>query len=71
MICLHRLKGEKFWLNHRMIETMEANPDNVISLTNEHKYIVRERPEEVRALVWEFERKIFPSQALQQTENQE
>ena len=63
MICLHRLRGEEFWLNHRLIQAVEATPDTVIQLANEHKYVVRESPEEIRELIQEFERKI--SQAWQ------
>ncbi|MEQ9365483.1 MAG: flagellar FlbD family protein, partial [Leptospirales bacterium] len=44
MIALHRLKGEEFLLNHRLIETIERSPDTLITLTNERKYLVREKP---------------------------
>ena len=59
MIVLHRLKGEEFLLNHRLIETVERIPDTVITLTNERKYLVREKPEEVLELIQDYERKIL------------
>ena len=59
MIALHRLKGEEFFLNHRLIETIERSPDTLITLTNERKYMVREEPEEVLELIRVYERKIL------------
>ena len=47
MISLKRLNGTQFWLNAELIETMEATPDVVITLTNGRKYVVRDTAEEV------------------------
>ena len=47
MIKLSRLNGESFILNANLIETIEGNPDTVISLTTGHKHVVREPIEEV------------------------
>jgi len=47
MIKLSRLNGEVFILNANLIETIEANPDTVVSLTTGHKHVVREPIEEV------------------------
>ncbi|MBE7439718.1 MAG: flagellar FlbD family protein [Spirochaetales bacterium] len=60
MIVLHRLKGEPFYLNHRHIEIIESNPDTTITLTNERKYVVKETPEEIAALITAYHRKILP-----------
>lgn len=60
MIELHRLNGTPFQLNHRHIETVEALPDTVITLTNDRKYIVREKPDEIQEKILAFNRKIFP-----------
>ncbi len=59
MIVLHRLKGEEFFLNHRLIETLERSPDTLITLTTERKYLVRESPEELLELIHAYERKIL------------
>lgn len=42
MITLHRLDGKEFVLNVNLIETVEATPDTVVTLTSGHKYVVRE-----------------------------
>lgn len=59
MIQVHRLNGKAFLLNHRHIELMEANPDTVITLTNDRRYVVKESPEEITALILDYHRKIF------------
>ncbi len=59
MICLHRLRGQEFWINHRHIEYLEKKPDTVITLINEHRYVVKETPEEICDLVRVFEGRIY------------
>lgn len=59
MIELHRLNKKSFFLNHRLIETIESNPDTTIHLMNGQSIIVRESPEEIQNKIIEFERKIF------------
>jgi flagellar protein FlbD len=41
MIALQRLNGTSFVLNVDLIETLEATPDTVITLTNGKKIMVR------------------------------
>ncbi|MBP9023262.1 MAG: flagellar FlbD family protein [Spirochaetes bacterium] len=59
MIVLHRLNGTEFLLNEDHIETMEETPDMIILLTNDRKYIVKEKREEILALIQEYKRKIY------------
>ena len=59
MIEVHRLNGKAFLLNHRHIELMEANPDTMIMLTNDRRYVVKESPEEITELILAYHRKIF------------
>ena len=47
MIKVSRLNGEEYVLNSSLIETVEANPDTVISLTTGHKLDVRESVDEI------------------------
>lgn len=47
MIKVSRLNGEEYVLNSSLIETVEANPDTVISLTTGHKLVVRESIDEI------------------------
>ena len=47
MIKVSRLNGEEYVLNSSLIETVEASPDTVISLTTGHKLVVRESVDEI------------------------
>ncbi len=59
MIELHRLNNTPIFLNHHMIETVEALPDTVITLTSEKKYIVKESPAQIAELIIAYERLIY------------
>lgn len=59
MIKLHRFNGDEFVLNSIHIETVEEKPDTTITLTNERKYIVKEKKEEILRLIIEYQRKVF------------
>jgi flagellar protein FlbD len=56
MISLHRLTHpeQTFLLNPDLIQTVEATPDTVVSLTNASKFIVIETPSQVVALIREW-----------------
>ena len=57
MINLHHgREGRPFVVNADHIETVEATPDTVVTLTSGRKLIVLETPEEVIALCAEFKR---------------
>lgn len=47
MITLTHLKGEKIVLNADLIESLEATPDTVITLTTGKRIVVRESVPEV------------------------
>lgn len=59
MIELHRLNNKPFYLNHRLIETIEENPDTTIHLMNGQSIIVKESAKDVHNKIIEFERQIF------------
>ncbi|MCC5813571.1 MAG: flagellar FlbD family protein [Leptospira sp.] len=59
MIVVHRLKGEEFVINANLIETIEASPDTVITLTTERKFIVREKLPEVLEMVKNYHREVL------------
>lgn len=59
MIKVTRLNGSELVLNADLIETIEATPDTVLSLTTEHKYVVREDVEEIVSRVVAYKRAIF------------
>ena len=58
VIKLTRLNGNEFVINCDMIETIESTPDTVITLTNEHKWVVRETPDEVIERTVAFRRRV-------------
>jgi flagellar protein FlbD len=59
MIELTRLgsHGEPLWINPDLITTLEAHPDTVVAMTNNHKVMVRESVDEVveRIRAWRVE----------------
>lgn len=59
MIKVTRLNNNVFVLNCEWIETVEATPDTVITLTNGKKYVVAETVEDVVEKVIEYKRKIM------------
>jgi flagellar protein FlbD len=56
MIPLHRLThpDHPVYLNPDLIQTVEANPDTVVTLTNASKFVVGETPEAIMALIREW-----------------
>jgi flagellar protein FlbD len=59
LIIVHRLKGEEFVINANLIEVIEANPDTVITLTTERKFIVKETVPEVVESIKKYHRDVF------------
>lgn len=51
-----RTSGGEFVVNADLIETVEATPDTVITLTTGHKLIVQETVDQVVRLVVSFKR---------------
>ena len=58
MIKLRRLNGKEFVLNAELIETIEKTPDTVITLINEHKYVVEDDVDEIIGKVIEYKQKL-------------
>ena len=59
MIPVSRLDGTKFFMNSDLIETIEATPDTVVTLTSQKKLIVRESPQELIEALVAFRRRVF------------
>ena len=59
MIALIRLNGQPLMVNCDLIESIEATPDTVVTLTSGNKLIVRDSMEELQAKIVEFKRKIY------------
>jgi flagellar protein FlbD len=54
VIGLTRTTGERCWLDPAQIERVEPDPDTVVYLTDEAKYVVLETPEQVIATVRQY-----------------
>jgi flagellar protein FlbD len=58
VICVTRLNGTSVYLNAELIQSVEATPDTVITLTNGVKMVVRETPKQVVEEVVEYRREV-------------
>ncbi|MFC5614105.1 flagellar FlbD family protein [Metabacillus niabensis] len=58
MIQLTKLNGKSFTLNALYIEVIESFPDTTITLTNGHKYVVKEPELEVYKKITSFYKNI-------------
>lgn len=54
MITVTRLDGATFIANADLIETIEATPDTIITMTTGRRFIVREDVDEVVSKIVEF-----------------
>jgi flagellar protein FlbD len=59
MIKVTRINNTQLIINADWIETVEATPDTVITLTNGKKYIVAEKIEDIVNRVIEYKQKTF------------
>ena len=59
MIELARLNKKAFYLNSDLIETIEATPDTVITLTNGKKLVVSDSTEDIINKIAEFRYRCF------------
>ncbi|MGE5593361.1 MAG: flagellar FlbD family protein [Betaproteobacteria bacterium] len=58
MIRVHRLDGSELVVNADLIETVEATPDTIITLTTGKKLVVRDTVDEVVAAVVGYKKAI-------------
>ena len=56
MIEVHRLNGEPFLLNSDMIETIDVTPDTVVRLVNGHRYVIKEKSDDIKKAIADFRR---------------
>lgn len=61
MISLTRINGTLIVLNADLIESVETSPDTIVSLTNGHKYLVKDSVDEVITKVKEYKKSILGS----------
>ena len=58
MIAVTRLDGRPLLLNDDLIESIELTPDTMVSLTNGHKMMLRDAPDQLVERIIEFRRAI-------------
>jgi flagellar protein FlbD len=59
MIALRRLNNQPIMINADLIESLEATPDTVVTLTSGNKLLVRDSMEEIQTKIVEFKRRIY------------
>jgi len=59
LIQLHNISGEVFYLKCDLIYRIDQQFDTVITLTDQKKLIVQEKPEQVVDKVIEYKQEIF------------
>jgi flagellar protein FlbD len=57
VIFVTRTNGSKIYINAELIQTVEATPDTVITLTGNKKLIVRDTPQEIAERFIEYRRR--------------
>jgi flagellar protein FlbD len=58
MINVTRLRGEPIVVNAELLETVEATPDTVLTMTTGQQFVVRESVEEVVRRVIAYRRAV-------------
>ncbi len=58
MVWLTRFDGTQFLINADLIELAEPTPDTVITLTNGHRFVVREAADELVERIVAYRRRI-------------
>lgn len=70
MILVTRLNGSKFYINAELILTVEETPDTVITLVDQHRFVVKDRPEVIVERFIAYRRKIAPGAFLAEKTNE-
>jgi flagellar protein FlbD len=65
MISVTRFNGSKLYINAELVQSVEATPDTVITLTNKVIILVKESPEEVASRMIAYQQEIRSSQFIQ------
>ena len=61
MIVVHRLKGERMFLNADLVESVEETPDTVLTLVDGRRLVVADGADEIAARILEFRASILVS----------
>ena len=58
MISVKRLKGEMFFVNPELIETIEKKNNTLITMANGNRYMVQETVEEIKVKIIDYYRQV-------------
>lgn len=58
MISLRRLNNQPMMVNADLIESLEATPDTVVTLTSGNKLVVRDTMQEIQDKIVDYKRRI-------------
>jgi flagellar protein FlbD len=58
MILITRLNGSQLYLNAELVQTVEGTPDTVITLTNNVKIVVRDKPQAVIERIMRYQQAV-------------
>lgn len=58
MIKVRRLNGKEYYLNALYIETIEANPDTTLTLTNGKKVVIADEEKAIIRSIMDFYREV-------------
>ncbi|MCA9734900.1 MAG: flagellar FlbD family protein [Deferribacteres bacterium] len=58
MIEVTRFNGTKFYINAELVETIEATPDTIVTLTTKSKYVVRESVQDVVQKIFTYKKRL-------------
>ncbi|KAA3659196.1 MAG: flagellar protein FlbD [Calditrichaeota bacterium] len=58
MIEVTRFNGTKFHINAELVETIEATPDTIVTLTTKSKYVVRESVQDVVQKIFRYKKRL-------------
>ena len=61
MIVLHRLKGEDFFLNADLVESVEETPDTVVTLVDGRRIVVSDSAADIAKRIIEYRASILVS----------
>ncbi len=59
MIVVHRLKGERMFLNADLVESIEETPDTVITLVDGRRIVVADPADDIAGRILEFRASIL------------
>lgn len=61
MIVLHKLKGEDFFLNADLIESIEETPDTIVTLVDGRRIVVSDSADTIADRIIEYRASILVS----------